>query len=102
MTEVVPESGRRTRRDTQRRSTSSAVQQVPKHISRRPFAPVNLVSADELESIHRASLRVLSEIGMDFMLPEARDLLKKAGAKIVGERVYFEPAMIEELIAHAP
>jgi trimethylamine--corrinoid protein Co-methyltransferase len=39
---------------------------------------------------------------MDFMLPEARDLLKKAGAKIVGERVYFEPAMIEELIAHAP
>ena len=41
-----------------------------------------IISADEVESIHRASLKVLSEIGMDFMLPEARDLLKKAGADV--------------------
>ena len=45
------------------------------------FPPMQIVSADEIECIHRASLQVLSEIGMDFMLPEARDLLKKAGAE---------------------
>ena len=33
-------------------------------------------------SIHEASLKVLEEIGMDFMLAEARDLLKQAGAKV--------------------
>ncbi len=39
---------------------------------------------------------------MDFMLPEARDILKKAGASIDGERVRFDPAMITEAMAHAP
>ena len=29
---------------------------------------------------------------------EARDMLKKAGADVKGERVHFDPAMIEELI----
>ena len=54
------------------------------------------------KSIHQASLKVLSEIGMDFTLPEARDMLKAAGAKVEGERVRFDPAMIEELISPAP
>ena len=52
-----------------------------------------IISADEVESIHSASLKVLSEIGMDFNLPEARDLLKKAGADISDERVRFEKAL---------
>ena len=63
---------------------------------------MQLVSNDELEAIHRASLAVLAEIGMDFALPEARDLLKSAGAKVEGERVRFDPALIEQLIATAP
>ncbi len=63
---------------------------------------MSIISADELESIHRASLQVLAEIGMDFNLPEAREILKNAGAKLDGERVRFDPAMIEEVIATAP
>ena len=58
---------------------------------------MQLVSSDEVEAIHHASLQVLSEIGMDFTLPEARDLLKSAGAQVDGERVRFDPAMIEGL-----
>ena len=61
-----------------------------------------IVSADEIESIHRASLKVLAEIGMDFTLPEASELLKAAGARIDGERVRFDPAMVEETIRSAP
>jgi trimethylamine--corrinoid protein Co-methyltransferase len=52
--------------------------------------------------IHRASLRVLAEIGMDFTLPDARERLRAAGARIDGERVRFDPAMIEELIGCIP
>jgi trimethylamine:corrinoid methyltransferase-like protein len=39
------------------------------------YRPTEVVSADELESIHVASLRVLEEIGMDFLDAEARELL---------------------------
>jgi trimethylamine--corrinoid protein Co-methyltransferase len=63
---------------------------------------MEIVSADEIESIHHTSLKVLSEIGMDFTLPEARALLKMAGADVQGERVRFDPAMIEELMTSAP
>ena len=63
---------------------------------------MQIVSDDEVEAIHHASLQVLSEIGMDFTLPEARDMLKSAGAEVDGERVRFDPAMIETLMASAP
>jgi trimethylamine---corrinoid protein Co-methyltransferase len=89
----------RTRR---RREVKSEIQQLPRRKIVNRFPPLKVVSDDELESIHRASLKVLAEIGMDFMLPEARDILKRAGAKIDGERVRFDPAMIEETIKTAP
>ena len=99
------ETSRRTRRDGARRGGSTGkpgIQQLPRRKVARAFPPMQIVSADELESIHRASLQVLSEIGMDFTLPEARGLLKTAGADVQGERVRFDPVMIEELLASAP
>ncbi|HEX5014688.1 MAG TPA: trimethylamine methyltransferase family protein [Candidatus Limnocylindrales bacterium] len=71
---------------------------------RIPYTPVAVLSADELESIHLASLRVLAEIGMDFLDEGARDLLRSAGAEVEpgGTRVRFDPAMVEERIKTAP
>ena len=66
------------------------------------YAPTKVVSDDELESIHLASLRILSEYGMDFLDPDARDLLKKAGAKIEDQRVRFDPEMVLETIKTCP
>ena len=80
----------------------AAIAQLPKRKLKRRFPPTNLLSADEIESIHLASLRVLKEIGMDFMHEDARAILKKAGADIDGERVRFDPAMIDEALSHAP
>ncbi len=102
MTDVTLEPTRRSRRDVHRRPVSHAIQQQKPNKARRPFPPTRLISDDQIEAIHHASLKVLSEIGMDFMLPEARDILKKAGASIDGERVRFDPALITEAMATAP
>jgi trimethylamine--corrinoid protein Co-methyltransferase len=69
---------------------------------RFPFTPV--VSEDELESIHNASLTVLEEMGIDFMHPEARAILKKAGADVRegSERVHFDRQLIMETIKTCP
>jgi trimethylamine--corrinoid protein Co-methyltransferase len=104
---LSPETSRRSRRDAANRrgagaGVKGAIPQLPRRKAARAFPPMSLISADEVESIHRASLKVLSEIGMDFNLPEARDLLQKAGADISGERVRFDPAMIDELMKSAP
>ena len=85
-----------------REGRSGTIPQLPRRRTVRRFPPMTIISADEVEAIHRASLDVLEEIGMDFNLPEARELLKAAGAKIEGERVRFDRAMVEETIRSAP
>ena len=69
-----------------------------------PFAPLELISRDELESIHQAALTVLKEIGIDFLHDEARTMLKDAGADVdpASRRVRFEPALVEAHIGLAP
>ena len=85
------------------RAQSSAVQ-PPAAQPRNPYPPVPAVSADQLESIHRASLRVLQEIGLDVLHEEARAILKDAGADVESgtQRVRFDPALIEAQIGKAP
>jgi trimethylamine---corrinoid protein Co-methyltransferase len=102
MTDVAPDSTRRSRRDVSRRPVSTAIQQQKPIKAKRNFPPTRLISDDQVEAIHQASMKVLSEIGMDFMWPEAREVLKKAGCTIEGERVRFDPAMIAEAMSHAP
>lgn len=69
-----------------------------------PFAPVDLVSRDELEAIHNAALAVLREIGIDFLHDEAKAILKAAGADVEAgsNRVRFDPALVEAQIGKAP
>jgi trimethylamine--corrinoid protein Co-methyltransferase len=63
---------------------------------------MELVSADELEAMHLASLDLLEEIGMDVLLPEARDIYARAGALVAGERVRIGRDIVEAAIGLAP
>ncbi len=82
----------------------SAIAQKPFRQPRRMFPPMRIVSDDALEAIHRTSLTILEEIGMDFLNAEARALLKQAGADVRADslRVRFDRALIEQSIATAP
>ncbi|MGE0148154.1 MAG: trimethylamine methyltransferase family protein [Parvibaculaceae bacterium] len=108
MADASPETAQTHRRRREGRRGGDSVQaarsigQLPRRKCVRRFPALEIISADEVEAIHQASLAVLEDIGMDFMLPEALDLLGKAGARIEGERVRFDRHMVEELIASAP
>ncbi|UJW74419.1 trimethylamine methyltransferase family protein [Rhizobium sp. SL42] len=68
------------------------------------LAKTELLDPQTLDDIHEASLTILEEIGMDIMLPEARAMMKAAGATVTEgtERVRFDRGLIMELIASAP
>lgn len=66
------------------------------------YKPVDAVSADELESIHDASLTILEEIGMDMLHAEVREMLQNAGAEVDGVRVRFPRDLVESRIGLAP
>ena len=61
-----------------------------------------MVSEDELEAIHQASLTVLRDTGMDFLHPTARRMWADAGARLDGDRVRLDPDLVTELVALAP
>ncbi|MGB0843862.1 MAG: trimethylamine methyltransferase family protein [Alphaproteobacteria bacterium] len=81
-----------------------AIEQLPWQQPRLNYSPIEVVSADELEAIHVASLRVLSELGMVCTNPEARQVFKRGGADVNEETevVKLDKAIIEQCIASAP
>ncbi|MCR9174955.1 MAG: trimethylamine methyltransferase family protein [Alphaproteobacteria bacterium] len=104
-TRVGPEGrrGRRRAGGVDRAARAQAAVAQPASQRRfNPHPPMQAISVDELEAIHNASLRVLEEIGIDFLLPEALEKLKAAGAKVDGERVRFDSAMVAERLSTLP
>ena len=71
---------------------------------RNPFIPQPAFSEDEVENIHQTALRVLQELGMKVLLPEAREIFAKAGAIVDEETamVRVGSEIIEAAIADAP
>jgi trimethylamine---corrinoid protein Co-methyltransferase len=106
LAETTPgaERSRRGGRAGKRAGGSSSFEQPPFRQLRIPFKPTTIISEDELEAIHLASLRVLKEIGVDVLHDGAREIMKAHGAdaRPGSERVRFDADLILDLIAHAP
>ena len=56
----------------------------------------------QVEQIHEASLRILGKVGIEFRYEPALEVLKKGGARVDGERVFFSARLVEEQIRKAP
>jgi trimethylamine--corrinoid protein Co-methyltransferase len=67
-------------------------------------ARIDLLSDDELESIHRTALRILSEIGIAFHDDEARQVFRDAGASVDEEShiVRLGSEIVDEALSRAP
>ena len=70
----------------------------------RNFPPLNILSEEDIDSVHRGMLRVLSTTGVRMEHKRALDLLESAGCKVNRDlnRVYMPPALVEDSIRKAP
>ena len=99
----VPTAAKRGRRGRRaKRNADTGTAQVPFAQLRRTFEATRAVSADELESIHEASLLVLRDVGIDVLDEEARGIYEEAGGSVDGERVRLDPEMATEVITSCP
>ena len=62
---------------------------------------LTVLTFDEIEAIHQASLRILSETGIVLTHPEGREILSGAGASISHDRVLLPPDLVEKVIAYS-
>lgn len=88
-----------------RRAQSDAAKpvRVPNYRTlRHPFQPQTVFSADEIDSIHNTALRVVEELGIKVLLPEARDIFRRAGARVVEDMVFIGREIVASALKTAP
>jgi trimethylamine---corrinoid protein Co-methyltransferase len=62
-----------------------------------------ILSEDAMEVLDRGWRRIVSELGLEFMLPEAVELFRKAGQTVEGDHlVKLDPDFVLEQVAKAP
>jgi len=97
-------SRRSTLRARRRQTAGTGLRQSPFCRYENPYPPFEILSADRVEAIHDASLEILESIGVNFLLDEARRLLKAAGADVDPDstRVRFERGLVLEAMSKVP
>jgi trimethylamine--corrinoid protein Co-methyltransferase len=61
-----------------------------------------ILSEDAMAVLDRGWRRIVSEIGIEFLLDEAVEEFRKAGQKVDGNKVVFDPDFLLEQVAKAP
>ena len=86
------------------RRAAAGPAQLPWRRDTNPYAPLEVLSADQVEAIHQASLTILEEIGVQFMSPEALSLLAAGGARVDhgAQEVRFDRGLVADRLAGAP
>jgi trimethylamine--corrinoid protein Co-methyltransferase len=81
---------------------AGAIRQRPWKVVERRFGSIEVISADEVESIHQAALRIIEEIGIRVLDDEARRRYREAGATVDELQVRMDRHMVETLLATVP
>jgi trimethylamine---corrinoid protein Co-methyltransferase len=84
------------------RGGSAAIDQMPWRIPLNPDNPTEPLDGNGIQAIHNGAMRILEEIGIEFLNPEAVAILKDAGCTITGTNVRMGRDFVMEMLARAP
>jgi trimethylamine---corrinoid protein Co-methyltransferase len=98
---MLGEQLRRGGRDA-RRAERTSTRLVSLPALQRRIPTWDILAEEGVERLHRASLALLEEVGIDFRDDEAADIWRDAGAEVAGHRVRIPGALLMELVSRAP
>jgi trimethylamine---corrinoid protein Co-methyltransferase len=84
------------------RAGSAVIDQMPWRIPVNPDRPIEPLDAEGVQAIHRTTMRILRDIGIEFLNPQAVAYLKQAGCKVTGTNVKMDEDFVMEMVARAP
>ena len=92
------------RRSHRKKRVANAIHQLPWQDVVNPYAPLEILDAEQVETIIDAALTILKSQGMRFLEPGSRDTMREAGADVDEAEmiVRFDPDLIKEKLAQAP
>ncbi|MDH3531931.1 MAG: trimethylamine methyltransferase family protein [Gammaproteobacteria bacterium] len=93
-----------TRRSHRKKRVAKAIRQLPWGAVSNPYAPVEILDAQQLETIIDSAYKLLKSKGMRFLESRSRKLMKTAGADVdeATLMVRFERGLVSEKLALAP
>ncbi|WP_373356323.1 trimethylamine methyltransferase family protein [Pseudoroseicyclus sp. CXY001] len=89
-------------RRTRRGSGPPPIEQAAFGQRRRPYRPVEVITADQVEAIHQAALTLLSTQGFRALDERARGLYRDAGAEVEDVTVRLDPGLVTERLKTVP
>ncbi|MBK6468201.1 MAG: trimethylamine methyltransferase family protein [Rhodobacter sp.] len=84
------------------RAGSAAIDQMPWRIPVNPDRPTEPLDAEGVQRIHKGAMRILSDIGIEFLNPDAVAHLKAAGCVVNGTNVRMDEDFVMEMVGRAP
>ncbi len=104
--DAIPERAARRRAggraaNTAKRGTGH-MDQMPWRIPRNADRPIEPMHAEGVRAIHDGAMRILEEIGIEFLNEEALALFRQAGAIVSGTNVRLGRDFVMEMVARAP
>ncbi|MBT8425153.1 MAG: trimethylamine methyltransferase family protein, partial [Silicimonas sp.] len=86
----------------QERRSRELFKQMPWRVPLNPDRPTEPMGEDGVEAIHDGAMRILEEIGIEFLNDEALDLFREAGCKVDGTNVKMGRDWVMEMVGKAP
>ena len=84
------------------RAGRAVIAQSPWRIPVNTDRPTEPLSEEGVTAIHDGAMRILEEIGIEFLNDEAIDILKKAGCTVDGANVRMGRDFVMEMVGKAP
>jgi trimethylamine--corrinoid protein Co-methyltransferase len=93
-----------TRRSRRQKRVANEIRQLPWRKVANPYAAIEVLDADQVETIIDSSYQVLETQGMRFLEPGSRQQLAAAGADVneSSQMVRFDRSLVAEKLALAP
>ena len=102
--DVVKKSRPGGRSRNKRKSNPFSISQTPWSLPINNDNFIEPVSLEGVEKIHNTAMRILEDIGIEFINEEAKSILKKAGCKVDlnSDNVKMDRNWVMEMIKNAP
>ncbi|MEM8849863.1 MAG: trimethylamine methyltransferase family protein [Pseudomonadota bacterium] len=84
------------------RAGGAVFEQAPFRQPRNTDRPTEPLDEGGVQTIHDGVMRILSEIGIEFLNPDAVAHLKRAGCKVEGTNVRMDQDFVMEMVGRAP
>jgi trimethylamine---corrinoid protein Co-methyltransferase len=85
-----------------RRAGGQSIDQMAWRVPLNTDRPTEPLDEAGIDAIHKGAMRILSEVGIEFLNDEALELFKQAGCRVEGQTVRMDEDFVMEMVRQAP